>query len=190
MPASASETIFARGRARSWRGLYPGGARGTRTAAKGRGAGHGAYGRLLLEGAGGQVRAWMHPGSLNAAPVAPADGFYVFLEKVESSRLFVRESTSVSPLALLVLGAQPHDISVERVRQTGRAELGAGISVRISPDQALCLKLLRRALDDLLCHHLMAAPQAAVAPAAGAAGAAAGGSELREALRHLLSKGH
>ena len=110
---------------------------------------------------------------------------------MESSRLFLRESTSVSPLALLVLGAQPHEISVERVRQTGRAELGAGISVRISPDQALCLKLLRRALDDLLCTHL-AAPQQPT-EAGGAASSAAGverGGALRDALRQLLSKGH
>jgi len=125
--------------------LYPNVAAATRTTAQ---QSHACYEKLTL--AGGELQAWMHPSSLNAQVEKAESGLYVFLEKVDTSRLFIRETSRVPPAALLLFGATPSELDVERVKQTGRVELGGGVRVRASPQTTLLFKLLRRELDDLL----------------------------------------
>ena len=125
--------------------LYPNVAAATRTTAQ---QSHACYEKLTL--AGGELQAWMHPSSLNAQVEKAESGLYVFLEKVDTSRLFLRETSRVPPAALLLFGATPSELDVERVKQTGRVELGGGVRVRASPQTTLLFKLLRRELDDLL----------------------------------------
>ena len=110
---------------------------------------------------------------------------------MDTSRLFLRETTRVPPHALLLFGATAAELDIERVKQTGRVcrplsspsaaaccttraavcgilrrvchafsshaghaarqvDLAAGVRVRVSPEGALLLKLLRRELDKLL----------------------------------------
>eukprot|EP01065_Artemidia_motanka_P026905 TRINITY_DN32142_c0_g1_i1.p1 TRINITY_DN32142_c0_g1~~TRINITY_DN32142_c0_g1_i1.p1 ORF type:complete len:829 (+),score=206.63 TRINITY_DN32142_c0_g1_i1:87-2573(+) len=55
-----------------------------------------------------QEEVWMHPASVNAnvAGTACEECVYVYSEKVETSRVFLRESTRVSATALLLFGPQ------------------------------------------------------------------------------------
>jgi hypothetical protein len=69
------------------------------------------------------------------------------------------------------------ELDVERVKQTGRVDLAAGVRVRISPEATLLLKLLRRELDQLV---LNAAAARGVAADAGAA--------IVKAIRALLAR--
>ena len=114
-------------------------------------AGGGAYEKLTLDGAQTD-QVWAHPSSLLSDTADPADGFYAFGERTEGAegRPFVRDLTSVSALGLLVFGAKPHELSVEKVKQSGRVELPAGFGVRCAPTVAMLLKLLRRELDRVL----------------------------------------
>jgi len=92
----------------------------------------------------------MHPSSINAQPERAESGLYVYTEKVESSRLFLRDTTRVPAAALLLFAAKPVELDVERVKQSGRLDLAGGLRVRVSPQTALLFKLLRRELDGLL----------------------------------------
>ena len=73
---------------------------------------------------------------------------------MESSRLFLRNTTRVPAAALLLFGATPAELDVERAKQSGRVDLAAGIMsavrVRAAPHTVLLFKLLRRELDALL----------------------------------------
>ena len=135
--------------------LYPSVARATRQRSKK--AGGGAYEKLTLDGAQTD-QVWAHPSSLLSDTADPADGFYAFGERTEGAegRPFVRDLTSVSALGLLVFGAKPHELSVEKVKQSGRVELPAGFGVRCAPTVAMLLKLLRRELDRVLTARIVA----------------------------------
>ena len=137
--------------------LYPNVAAATRTTA------HGSrqqYEKLALSGersSSGDVQAWMHPSSINARPDKAEGGLYVYSEKVESKtakgelRLFLRDTTRVPAAAILLFGAQPHELDVERAKQSGRVECaGGGLRIRASPQTVLLYRLLRRELDGLL----------------------------------------
>ncbi len=69
---------------------------------------------------------------------------------MDSSRLFLRDTTRVPPPALLLFGATPSELDVERVKQSGRVDLAGGVRMRVSPHTCLLFKLLRRELDALL----------------------------------------
>ena len=62
----------------------------------------------------------------------------------------LRWAASVPAAALLLHGATPAELDVERVKQSGRVELGGGVRVRVAPQTCLLFKLLRRELDGLL----------------------------------------
>lgn len=47
-----------------------------------------------------------HPSSVNSRQSARTDRWYVYLEKVETSKVFLRDSTAVSAYALLLFGGQ------------------------------------------------------------------------------------
>ena len=49
-----------------------------------------------------------------------------------TSRLFLRGTTRVPPAALLLFGASPTEIDVERVKQCGRVDLRSGARVHYS----------------------------------------------------------
>ena len=126
--------------------FYPNLASATRTTAQGS---RQQYEKLTL--AGGDVQAWAHPSSINARPSKAESGLYVYTEKVDSSRLFLRETTRVPASAVLLFGAKPIELDVERVKQSGRVELGGGgVRIRAKPQTVLLYKLLRRELDGLL----------------------------------------
>lgn len=56
----------------------------------------------------------MHPSSINSQPDKAESGLYVYLEKQETTRLFLRGTSRVPPAALLLFGAQPDDLDVRR----------------------------------------------------------------------------
>eukprot|EP00315_Gephyrocapsa_oceanica_P024412 CAMPEP_0185467736 /NCGR_PEP_ID=MMETSP1365-20130426/97380_1 /TAXON_ID=38817 /ORGANISM="Gephyrocapsa oceanica, Strain RCC1303" /LENGTH=543 /DNA_ID=CAMNT_0028074473 /DNA_START=153 /DNA_END=1782 /DNA_ORIENTATION=- len=133
--------------------LYPNVAAATRTAPGSRAAQRKPYEKVTLPGghrSGGDAQVWIHPSSINARPERAESGLYVYLDKVETSRLFLRETTRVSAAALLLFGATPTELDVERVKTCGRVELAGGMRVRASPQTVLLFKLLRRELDALL----------------------------------------
>lgn len=133
--------------------LYPNVAAATRTAPGSRAAQRTPYEKVTLPGghrSGGDAQVWIHPSSINARPERAESGLYVYLDKVETSRLFLRETTRVSAAALLLFGATPAELDVERVKTCGRVELAGGVRVRASPQTVLLFKLLRRELDALL----------------------------------------
>ena len=133
--------------------FYPHVAAATRTTA------HGSrqqYEKLVLAGPG-DVQAWMHPSSINARPDKAESGLYVYSEKVESKtakgdlRLFLRDTTRVPASAVLLFGAKPNELDVEKAKQSGRVECaGGGLRIRASPQTVLLYRLLRRELDGLL----------------------------------------
>jgi hypothetical protein len=58
----------------------------------------------------------MHPSSVNRRPaLGPRDGWYVYEQKFETSKLFVNGTTRTSPHALLLFGAKSDEISIEKV---------------------------------------------------------------------------
>lgn len=126
--------------------FYPNVCSATRTTATG--GGRSSYEKLAL--ACGDIQAWMHPSSINAKPARAESGLYVYTETVDSSRLFLRGTTRVPPAALLLFGATALELDIERVKQSGRVELGGGVRVRVSPQTCLLFKLLRKTLDGLL----------------------------------------
>jgi len=150
----------------------------------GGGAGGGAGG-VGGGGAGGglETQAWFHPSSVNASPAKPEGGLFVYLEKVETSRLFLRGTTRVPPAALLLFGAAPHELDIERVKTCGRVDLAAtgmsALRVRISPEATLLLKLLRRELDSCLMRHASAPADAAIGRAS---------QQVVDAVRALLGR--
>ena len=111
-----------------------------------------SYEQLSVSG-GQQV--FMHPSSVNSKRGTgeagkARDGFYVYEVKVDTSRLFVRETTRVTPYALLLFGAKAEEISIEKVTQTGCVELAAaGIKLRTERDTAMLMKLLQQELARL-----------------------------------------
>lgn len=92
----------------------------------------------------------IHPGSINARPAEPSDGYYVYGERAKTSQVFLRDTTRVSPYALLLFGAPPEEVSVEQVKRTGRVVLADGVELRCTVEAALLLKTLRRELDAML----------------------------------------
>eukprot|EP00756_Hemistasia_phaeocysticola_P005500 Hpha_TRINITY_DN13357_c0_g2::TRINITY_DN13357_c0_g2_i1::g.95316::m.95316/K14442/DHX36, RHAU; ATP-dependent RNA helicase DHX36 len=64
-----------------------------------------------------QEEVWMHPSSVNANNngVDVQDNVYVFSEKVQSSRIFLRDTTQVSALSLLLFGPRslPHPSDIK-----------------------------------------------------------------------------
>ena len=142
-----------------------------------------AYEKLVVGGGAGggmETQAWFHPSSVNASPAKAEGGLFVFLEKVETSRLFLRGTTRVPPAALLLFGATPHELDVERVKTCGRVDLATtGARVRISPEATLLLKLLRRELDKCLMRHASAPADAAIGRAS---------QEVVDAVRTLLGR--
>jgi hypothetical protein len=116
----------------------------------------------------------------------------VYQEEVATSRVFLRETTAVPEVAILLFGGTlsvDHGAGTVCVA-TGLAPLtgaagGAGVGAlkfRAAPETGVLFKLLRRELDRLLAE-AAADPSAAAATLGGSGGA---GGRLRDVLLRLL----
>ena len=118
----------------------------------------------------------IHPSSVNAKLGAsgspPAFPFAVFLEKVKTSRVFVRDATVVAPAALLLFGG-----AMDVRHAEGRVCLDGWLWLRASAQTAVLFKRLRAALDDALERRIR-----------GARRAGDGGEELFRVIRAVLTE--
>eukprot|EP00887_Chlorella_sp_A99_P005374 scaffold1.g5374.t1 len=99
--------------------------------------------------------------------------YLVYLEKVRTSRAFIRDCTPASPLAILLFGGQ-----LEVAHEAGYIAVDGWLRVRAPAQTAVLMKALRRALD--------AALEGAVRRPGAAALDAGPGRELVEALTSML----
>ena len=125
---------------------------------------HATRGRsIVLDARGAEVA--VHPGGVNgyqggggggAATGGPPEGFLVYQEAVETSRVFLRDTTAVSIEALLLFGG---DISVNHSAATVSVSVGGGagdakgagkMDFPAAPEVGVLFKLLRRELDRAL----------------------------------------
>ena len=86
-----------------------------------------------------------HPQSLNFKLATRRDRWSVYLEKVETSRIFIRDSTIVTPFALLLFGGTPvvnHD--------KGTITVDGWIEFISSPAIGVLFRLIREELDAIL----------------------------------------
>ena len=86
-----------------------------------------------------------HPQSLNFKLATRRDRWAVYLEKVETSRVFIRDSTIVTPFALLLFGGTPvvnHD--------KGTITVDGWIEFLSSPAIGVLFRLIREELDAIL----------------------------------------
>jgi hypothetical protein len=118
---------------------------------------------VVLDARGAEVA--VHPGGVNgyqggggggAATGGPPEGFLVYQEAVETSRVFLRDTTAVSIEALLLFGG---DISVNHSAATVSVSVGGGagdakgagkMDFPAAPEVGVLFKLLRRELDRAL----------------------------------------
>ena len=136
--------------------LRSGGARQSRRAG-GSNGGAASRGRaVVLDARGAEVA--VHPGGVNGyqgAAGGPPEGFLVYQEAVETSRVFLRDTTAVPVEALLLFGG---DISVNHAAATVNVHVGvegptsgAGrVEAPAAPEVGVLFKLLRRELDRAL----------------------------------------
>ncbi|GAX74754.1 hypothetical protein CEUSTIGMA_g2201.t1 [Chlamydomonas eustigma] len=89
----------------------------------------------------------LHPTCLGAGVVAHKfpQPFLVFLEKVKTTRIFLRDVTPVSPMALLLFGG-----SLQVMHTEGVVLVDGWVRVQAQAQTAVIVKTLRSALDDLL----------------------------------------
>jgi hypothetical protein len=118
----------------------------------------------VLDARGAEVA--VHPGGVNGyqggggggggATGGPPEGFLVYQEAVETSRVFLRDTTAVSIEALLLFGG---DISVNHSAATVSVSVGGGagdakgagkMDFPAAPEVGVLFKLLRRELDRAL----------------------------------------
>ena len=135
----------------------------------------------------------------------------MYQEEIETSRVFLRETTAVPDVAILLFGGAlsvDHAASTVSVSTglgggggvTGDVVAGAGkLKFRAAPETGVLFKLLRRELDRLLA--AAAADPAAAAATLGASGGGGGGGggpgeggggagqRLRDVLLKLLPGG-
>ena len=136
--------------------LRSGGARQSRRAG-GNGGGAASRGRaVVLDARGAEVA--VHPGGVNGyqgAAGGPPEGFLVYQEAVETSRVFLRDTTAVPVEALLLFGG---DISVNHAAATVSVHVGVEgptsgarrVEAPAAPEVGVLFKLLRRELDRAL----------------------------------------
>eukprot|EP00798_Chlamydomonas_sp_ICE-L_P014356 gene14356-20353_t len=89
----------------------------------------------------------LHPGCVSHGMTTAQfpQSFVAFLEKVQTSRVFLRDVTPVSPMALLIFGGP-----LRVIHQEGIVVVGDKIRVRAVAQQAVVVKTIRQALDKVL----------------------------------------
>lgn len=138
--------------------LRSGGARQSRRAG-GSNGGAASRGRaVVLDARGAEVA--VHPGGVNGyqgAAGGPPEGFLVYQEAVETSRVFLRDTTAVPVEALLLFGGDisvnhaAATVSVEALGVEGPTSATSGrVEAPAAPEVGVLFKLLRRELDRAL----------------------------------------
>lgn len=102
----------------------------------------------------GKREVHIHPSSINSDLKAFQYPFLVFLEKVETNKVFLRDTTVVSPYTILLFGGP---INVQH--QTGTVTIDGWLEVTAPAQTAVLFKELRLTLHDIL-KELIRNPQA------------------------------
>ncbi|KAL2644845.1 hypothetical protein R1flu_012432 [Riccia fluitans] len=97
----------------------------------------------------GRREVFIHPTSINHNIGEFRQPFLVYHEKVETSKVYLRDTTVISPYALLLFGGA---ISVQH--QTGRVTVDQWLEMSSPAQTAVLFKNLRAALDALLDEHI------------------------------------
>uniref|UniRef100_A0A6N2K619 RNA helicase n=1 Tax=Salix viminalis TaxID=40686 RepID=A0A6N2K619_SALVM len=93
----------------------------------------------------GRREVHIHPSSVNCNMKAFPHPFLVFLEKVETNRVFLRDTTNISPFSILLFGGA---ISIQH--QTGLLTIDGWLKLTASAQYAVLFKELRSTLHALL----------------------------------------
>ncbi|KAJ7562998.1 hypothetical protein O6H91_03G092300 [Diphasiastrum complanatum] len=93
----------------------------------------------------GRREVFIHPSSVNADVLEFWHPFLVFHEKVETSRVFLRDTSVISPYAILLFGGA---ISIQH--QTGHVTVDGWLEMKAAAQTAVLFKELRIALDSVL----------------------------------------
>jgi hypothetical protein len=90
-------------------------------------------------------RVFLHPSSVNFSTVLYESPWLVFSEKVDTSKVFIRESTMVSPYALLLFGG-----TVTVYHENGTVAMDDWIHFSAVARVAVLIQKLRLGLDAVL----------------------------------------
>ncbi|EFJ19934.1 hypothetical protein SELMODRAFT_177444 [Selaginella moellendorffii] len=101
----------------------------------------------------GRREVYVHPSSINSKVKEFQHPFLVFHEKVETSRVYLRDTTVLSPFALLLFGG-----SIKVQHQVGYATVDDWMKIDVPARTAVLFKELRSSLD-LLLSELTKSPQ-------------------------------
>eukprot|EP00177_Eucheuma_denticulatum_P006762 GFKZ01012289.1.p1 GENE.GFKZ01012289.1~~GFKZ01012289.1.p1 ORF type:complete len:1366 (-),score=200.61 GFKZ01012289.1:915-5012(-) len=100
--------------------------------------------RLRLRSKGGE-RLFLHPESVNFEEGNYDTRWLAFFSKVKTSRLFIRDSTMVSPYAILLFGGE-----IEVLHKKGQMSVDKWVIFKAPARVAVLARELRRELDRLL----------------------------------------
>mmetsp|Transcript_39452 Transcript_39452/g.63966 ORF Transcript_39452/g.63966 Transcript_39452/m.63966 type:complete len:491 (-) Transcript_39452:183-1655(-) len=90
-------------------------------------------------------RVWIHPASVNFVATDFETRLLVFLEKVRTNKVFIRDSTMISAIALLMFGG---DIAVNH--QFATVTVDRWIDLKAPARTAVLMKEMRKLLDKVL----------------------------------------
>lgn len=93
----------------------------------------------------GRREVFIHPTSINSRTSEFRHPFMVFLDKVETSKVYLRDTTIISPYALLFFGGS---ISIQH--QTGSVTVDSCLKMNTPAQTAVLFKELRLALRSIL----------------------------------------
>ncbi|KAH6766489.1 RNA helicase family protein [Perilla frutescens var. hirtella] len=101
----------------------------------------------------GKREVHIHPSSINSSQKAFQYPFLVFLEKVETTKVFVRDTTIVSPYSILLFGG-----SINVQHQTGSVIVDNWLKMAAPAQTGVLFKELRCTLHSIL-KELISKPQ-------------------------------
>ncbi|KAL9451593.1 hypothetical protein AB3S75_013205 [Citrus x aurantiifolia] len=93
----------------------------------------------------GRREVHIHPSSINSQLKSFEHPFLVFLEKVETNKVFLRDTTIVSPFSILLFGG-----SINVQHQTGQVTIDGWLKVTAPAQTAVLFKELRLTLHSIL----------------------------------------
>ncbi|KAL9691241.1 hypothetical protein QQ045_011660 [Rhodiola kirilowii] len=93
----------------------------------------------------GRREVHIHPSSINSGSRTFKHPFVVFLEKVETNKVFLRDTTVVSPYSVLLFGG-----SINVQHQTGHVTIDGWIKINAAAQTAVLFKQLRLTLHSVL----------------------------------------
>nr|GMD82980.1 DExH-box ATP-dependent RNA helicase DExH7, chloroplastic isoform X1 [Ipomoea batatas]GMD91673.1 DExH-box ATP-dependent RNA helicase DExH7, chloroplastic isoform X1 [Ipomoea batatas] len=93
----------------------------------------------------GKREVHIHPSSMNSTLKAFQYPFLVFLEKVETNKVFLRDTTVISPYSILLFGG-----SINVQHQSGIITIDGWLKIRAAAQTAVLFKELRLTLHGIL----------------------------------------